>query len=146
MTTPEHLPPAPRSRPASPVVAYAGIPLGSLLVVVLLAWLHKALGEPLGPGWGAELWTAIKTGALVITPVYVGVAHGVQKHNARVEAIYAAHRALAESQRVTYDSPAESLMDGRRLTPTGSHPALPTRAFVVVDRSARPGHPDGEEE
>ena len=145
MTPPEHLPPAPSSRPASPVVAYATVPLGTLFGVVVLAWIHEALGAPLGPGWGAELWTAIKTGALVITPVYVGVAYRVEKHNARVEALYAAHRALAESNRVTYDGPAESLTDGRRL-PTGSHPALSSpRALVVVDRPARQDHPDEEE-
>ena len=125
-------------RPGSPVVAYAVIPLSSLLGIVLLAAVHQWLGAPLGEGFGADLWSMVKSGVFVIVPTYVGLAIGVQKHNARMEALHAdrAHVIPAPA----YEHPAASLTDGRRV-PTGSHPALhpgasTTRSLVVVEPRA----------
>lgn len=118
------------------------VPFGSLLGIVCLAAVHEWLGAPLGASWGAELWTLVKTGALVVVPTYWGLAAAVSRHNARTEALYADRAAQLERLRASYDThPAASLTDGRR--PTDSHPALhpaasQVRPLVVV--------PVGEEE
>lgn len=106
----------------SALVTYAGIPLSGLFGLVLLAALHQGLGAPLGPGWGAELWMLVKSG-VVIVPAYLAGAVYVRRHNARVEALYAAD---AEARRAFHRDqyPAvERITDGRRQT-TGSLPAL----------------------
>lgn len=106
----------------SAFATYAGIPLSGLLGLVLLAALHQGLGAPLGPGWGAELWMLVKSG-VVIVPAYLAGAVYVRRHNARVEAMYAAD---AEARRAFHHDSyptVERLTDGRRQT-TGSHPAL----------------------
>lgn len=53
---------APREPPRSPpsaLVLVLPISLG-LAALVLVAALHAALGNPLGPGWGAEVWSMVK--------------------------------------------------------------------------------------
>lgn len=106
---------------------------------MLLAAVHQWLGSPLGAQWGAELWALVKSG-VVIVPAYWGLAVRVRSHNARTEALYAAHRAHLDTLRVTQDTPAGRLTDGRRLgSGTGSHAALHSaasstaRPFVVVE-------------
>lgn len=106
----------------SAFATYAGIPLSGLFGLVVLAALHQWLGAPLGPGWGAELWGLAKSGAIMY-PAYLAGAVHVRRHNARVEALYAAD---AEARRALHHDPyppVERLTDGRRQT-TGSLPAL----------------------
>ncbi len=53
------LPPVPR--PPS-MLLMVGLPMGMCLAVVVVAWTHTALGSPLGPAWGAEVWGLAKAG------------------------------------------------------------------------------------
>lgn len=147
------LPAVPASRPATPIVAYAVIPLSGLLGLVVVAWVHDKLGAPLGPTWGAELWSLVKSGAFYIALPYAGVVYGVQRHNARVEALYAAHRlhALTTAAAADHDEirATTSLTDGRHLS-TGSYAALQpgastAGAVVVLDRTRRRGGESGSD-
>lgn len=50
----------PPGRAPSPLLIVLPIATG-LAVLVLVAALHSALGAPLGPGWGVEVWSMIKS-------------------------------------------------------------------------------------
>ena len=50
----------PPKAPPSPLVLVLPISIG-LTALVLVAALHAALGNPLGVGWGAEVWSMVKS-------------------------------------------------------------------------------------
>jgi hypothetical protein len=123
-TCPEDLeiddPPMPR--PPSAWVIFAP-PLGLCALVVLVAWMHTALGSPLGPEWGAEVWSMAK---MAIVPTIAATAFGAWAH--RQNAVN-----LSELRQARRDVAALSASALPRVRQTGPHRALQTGRHRVVE-------------
>lgn len=110
-----------RTAPTTPTaIVLFGPPLGICLGVVLVAAIHSALGNPLGPAWAAEVWEMAK---MSIVPTIAATAFGayVRRQNEHalqvlrsVDRVDGPEASGAARPRVRQTGPHRTLVGGRR--------------------------------
>jgi hypothetical protein len=123
-TCPEDLeiddPPMPRP---APLWMMLGLPVGLCVLVVLVAWLHAALGSPLGPAFASEMWGLAR---MAIASTVAAGAFGVWARRQN-------ETNLAELRQARRDVAALSASALPRVRQTGPHRVLQTGRHRIVE-------------
>lgn len=108
------------ARSPPPTWTMVAAPVALCLATVLVAWVHVALGSPLGPAWATEMWGWAKTAiAATVSASAFGVWAGRQ-NAANVAALRLARQEAAAAMsastlpRVRQTGPHKVLQTGRQ--------------------------------
>lgn len=119
----------PRTGPPS-VLMMVGPPIGLCALVVLVAWMHTALGSPLGPAFGAEVWGLAKM-AIASTVAATAFGAWARRQNEHNLQVLEARRDLAAMSGATLPR-TRTTGPHKVLTSSGPHRSLSQGRRVVV--------------